>query len=210
MLYFLAIGVAGYAVVSYGFSPLGSWVHPDMKAVFKSHPIGIYTHIFASIVALLLGPLQFARSLRQKYSALHRWSGRIYLLLGVLVGGAAGLYMAQFAYGGLVSRAGFALLALAWLTTGLMAYLTIRRRDILGHRRWMIRNYALTFAAVTLRIYLGLFFAAGVKFEDFYPLVAWLCWAPNLLLAEWLLIPSARRLTDDDEHHGVMQIGRLG
>lgn len=201
MLYFLALGVAGYAVVSYGFFPLGSRVHPDMKAVFEAHSIGIYTHIFASIVALVLGPFQFSRALRQKYTVVHRWSGRIYLLAGVLVGGAAGLYMAQFAYGGVVSRAGFTLLALGWLATGVMAYLAIRRRDVLNHRRWMIRNYALTFAAVTLRIYLGLFFAAGVKFEDFYPLVAWLCWVPNLLLAEWLLKPARQSGFNPDAPH---------
>ena len=103
------------------------------------------------------------------------------------------MYMAQFAFGGIVSQAGFSLLALGWLFTGLMAYLAIRRRDIHGHRRWMIRNYALTFAAVTLRTYLGLFFAAGVKFEDFYPAVSWLCWVPNLVLAEWLIHTSRRR-----------------
>ena len=192
LLYFLAIGVAGYAAVSYGLFPLGSLVHPEMKAVFEAHPIGIYTHIFASIVALVLGPFQFSGALRQRYTVVHRWSGRVYLLVGVLIGGVSGLYMAQFAYGGLVARTGFTLLALGWLATGLMAYLAIRRRDVTNHRRWMIRNYALTFAAVTLRIYLGLFFAAGVRFEDFYPLVAWLCWVPNLLVAEWLLKSSQR------------------
>lgn len=191
LLYFLAIGVAGYAAVSYGLFPLGSLVHPEMKAVFEAHQIGIYTHIFASIVALALGPFQFSGALRQKYTAAHRVSGRVYLV-GVLIGGVSGLYMAQFAYGGLLARTGFTLLALGWLATGLMAYLAIRRRDATNHRRWMIRNYALTFAAVTLRIYLGLFFAAGVRFEDFYPLVAWLCWVPNLLVAEWLLKPSSR------------------
>jgi hypothetical protein len=52
----------------------------------------------------------------------------------------------------------------------------------------MIRNYALTFAAVTLRIYLGLFFAARMEFSDFYPSLAWLCWVPNLILTEWWLL----------------------
>ena len=50
----------------------------------------------------------------------------------------------------------------------------------------MVRNFSLTFAAVTLRVYLGLFFVAGVPFELFYPFVAWLAWVPNLLIAEWL------------------------
>jgi hypothetical protein len=58
----------------------------------------------------------------------------------------------------------------------------------------MVRNFALTFAAVTLRLYLGVFMAAGARFEDVYPLLAWLCWVPNLLLAEWLFNSRRRGL----------------
>ena len=195
ILYFLAIGVAGYAVVVYGLFPLGSLVHPDMKAVFQAHAVGIYTHVFASFVALALGPFQFSSRLREQYPALHRWSGRLYLSVGVLVGGASGLYMAQFAFGGNVARIGFSLLAISWLFTGLMAYLAIRRRDITNHRRWMVRNFALAFAAVMLRIYVGLSVAAGLTFEGSYPVIAWLCWVPNLILAEWFFNTSRDRAT---------------
>jgi hypothetical protein len=187
LLYFLAIGVALYAAVAYGLFPLGSLVHPAMRAAFQAHSVGIYTHIFASMLALALGPFQFSSNLRQKNISLHRWSGRAYLSIGVFIGGISGLYVAQFAFGGFVSRAGFTLLALGWLFTGLMAYLAIRRRDIQSHRNWMVRSFSLTFAAVTLRIYLGIFSAVGMTFENFYPWLSWLCWVPNLLLAEWLI-----------------------
>lgn len=195
ILYFLTIGVAGYAVVAYGLFPLGSLVHPDMQVVFQAHAVGIYTHVSASLVALALGPFQFSSRLRQQNTALHRWSGRLYISIGVLVGGASGLYMAQFAFGGNVARIGFSLLALSWLFTGLMAYLAIRRRDIANHRRWMVRNFALTFAAVTLRIYLGLSAAAGFTFESSYPVIAWLCWVPNLIVAEWFFNTPRDRVT---------------
>ncbi len=194
----LAVGVAAYAAVAYGFFPLGSLVHPDMQGNFQAHAIGIYTHVFAAIAALALGPVQFSARVRQNYASLHRWSGRAYLLIGVLVGGSAGLYMAQFAFGGLAARAGFTLLALSWLVSGGMAYAAIRRRDIRGHRRWMMRNFSLAFAAVTLRIYLGLFLAGGMAFADFYPLLAWLCWVPNLLVAEWLIDSRHRSAFDAD------------
>ncbi len=51
----------------------------------------------------------------------------------------------------------------------------------------MLRNFALTFAAVTLRIYLNVFAAIGVDFSESYPVVAWLAWVPNLILIEWYL-----------------------
>lgn len=187
LLYFLSIGVAVYTLVAYVVVPLGDLVHPEMKAVFQAHPIGIYAHIFCSLIALALGPFQFAGGIRDKYRAFHRWSGRIYLSIGVLVGGLSGLYMAQYAFGGIVSRLGFSILAIAWLTTGLFAYLAIRKGDVDTHRRWMIVNFSLTFAAVTLRIYLGIFIALGMKFEEFYPVVSWLCWVPNVLLVAWAL-----------------------
>lgn len=50
----------------------------------------------------------------------------------------------------------------------------------------MVRNFALAFAAVILRLWLPAAVAAGVPFELAYPAVAWLCWVPNLLLAERL------------------------
>jgi uncharacterized membrane protein len=185
LLYVLSFGVAAYALVTYGFAPLGTAVHPDMQASFVAHPLGIYLHAFAAIAALALGPLQFSVRLRQQRKNLHRWLGRIYLGVGVLVGGVAGLYIAQFAFGGIVARLGFASLALLWLFTGLRAFLAIRRGAVAEHRRWMVRNFALTFAAVMLRLYLPLALAVGFDFAAAYAVIAWLCWVPNLLVAEW-------------------------
>ncbi len=184
LFYFLTFGVAGYAVFAYGVLPLGALVHPDMKANFLAHPVGIYTHVFAASVALVLGPFQFSARLREHRPNLHRWLGRTYLTVGVLAGGLAGLYMARYAFGGLAARLGFGMLALGWLYTGLRAYLAIRRGAIYAHRQWMVRNFSLTFAAVTLRLYLPLAFAAGFEFTVAYPIIAWLCWVPNLLVAE--------------------------
>jgi len=185
LLYFLTFGVAGYAAFVYGVLPLGSLVHPDMKANFLAHSGGIYTHAFASILALVIGPFQFTERLRNKHKNLHRWMGRIYLAVGVLVGGLAGLYMAQYAYGGPLARLGFAALALTWLYTGVRAYFAIRLGAIDEHRKWMVRNFSLTLAAVTLRIYLPLSMAAGIDFSTAYAVIAWLCWLPNLAFAEW-------------------------
>ncbi len=185
LLFFLVFGIAGYAAFAYGFLPLGALVHPNMKANFLAHSSGIYTHVFASIVALLLGPFQFSARLRQQLKNLHRWLGRAYLGIGVLMGGLSGLYISQYAFGGSVARFGFAALAVFWLYTGLRAYLAIRRGAIDEHRKWMVRNFSLTFAAVTLRLYLPAAMVAGIEFTLAYPIIAWLCWVPNVLFAEW-------------------------
>jgi hypothetical protein len=118
--------------------------------------------------------------------------GRIYLL-AVLVGSIAGLYMAATAFGGLPTRIGFGMLGTLWLTSAAMAYLRIRQGNVRVHRQWMIRNYALTFAAVMLRVWLPLLVALGYKFPQAYATVAWLCWIPNLLVAE-LIIRNGKAL----------------
>jgi hypothetical protein len=117
--------------------------------------------------------------------------GRFYLL-GILLGGGCGLYMATYAYAGIITSLGFASLAILWLTTGFLAYRTIRAGDVDAHRRWMIRNFALTFAAVTLRLELG-FLAMLFGFEMGYQMIAWLCWIPNLLVAEAIIRRSFSR-----------------
>lgn len=182
----LSLGVAAYAALVYGFLPLGRTVHPDMRTAFETHRLGIYTHIFASAIALVLGPFQFSVWLRSNRPAMHRWMGRLYLGIGVAVGGLAGLFMAFHAFGGLFSGLGFGSLAVAWLYTGLQAYVAIRAKDVAAHRRWMVRNFSLTFAAVTLRLLLPASFVLGIPFELAYPAIAWLCWVPNLVLAERL------------------------
>lgn len=184
LMTFLSIGIVIYSLLIY------LQFNPELFAFesFELHPIGLYSHVIASSVALLIGPFQFLPRLRQnKYLKLHRWMGRVYLGVGIVIGGLSGLYLSLFAHGGLVNMIGFGLLAILWLYTGGMAYVAIRRGDVNIHRHWMIRNFALTFAAVTLRIWLPLLAIAFQDFDAGYQAVSWLAWVPNLLVAEWLI-----------------------
>ena len=169
---------------------------PEQKEVYISHTAFLLMHISGSMLAILIGPFQFLQKIRTgRLLNLHRWLGRIYLL-SVLVGGFGGLYMAQFAYGGLVTQLGFGGLGLLWLFTGWMAYILIRNKDIERHREWMTRNYALTFAGVMLRLWMPTFVMLGIDFTDGYIVTAWLCWVPNLFVAQWLI--NRRRVGERD------------
>lgn len=182
----LSVGVAGYGLYAYFALPPGSTVAPEMRAAYAENPARILIHVGGSALALLLGPLQFFPAVRAQRH-LHRVIGYTYVG-AVAIGGTAGLATAFIAYGGLVARAGFALLALVWLLATFLAVRAARAGDYARHEVWALRSFALTFAAVTLRIYLGAFMAAGVPFASFYPLLAWLCWVPNLLLIEWRVL----------------------
>lgn len=66
----------------------------------------------------------------------------------------------------------------------------------------MVRNFALTLAAVTLRIYLPASMIAGIEFEVAYPYIAWLCWVPNLVAAELLFNKAHSPLYADFPQQG--------
>lgn len=185
----LVLTILSIAAVSSRYLTLDPDVYFDkQRDVYIAHTLGITVHVAGAVLALLLGPWQFIRRLRVgRYRRLHRWSGRLYVL-AVMIGGAGGLYMASLAYGGWISAIGFTCLAVAWLVTGSFAFVRIRQRAIAAHRRWMLRNYALTMAAVTLRLYIPILVGVGgLDFIDAYRTVAWLSWIPNLLLIEWIV-----------------------
>lgn len=147
-------------------------------------PMGVLTvHAGFALVALTIGPFQFFRGLRARWPRLHRWIGRTYVL-ACLVAGVAGLLLAFGATTGPVSTTGFGLLAVAWLFTTGKAWRLARARRFDEHRRWMIRSFALTFAAVTLRLYLPFAFFSPFGYDDTYRAISFLAWVPNLLFAE--------------------------
>jgi hypothetical protein len=92
----------------------------------------------------------------------------------------------------MTAHLGFASLAILWLFSGFMAYQHIRNKQIERHREWMTRNYALTFAGVMLRLWMPTFGMAGVDFTAGYIVTAWLCWVPNLIVAEWIITRKRR------------------
>jgi uncharacterized membrane protein len=147
-----------------------------------------YQHIFLGAIALLIGWSQFSKRFRNKNSSAHRTLGKVYLI-AVALSGTAGLFIALYATGGFISILGFSGLAIAWLFTSLQAYVAIRKKEIDQHQYWMIRSYALCWAAVTLRIWLPLFqFGFGMDFFIAYKIIAWLCWVPNLIVAELIIM----------------------
>ncbi len=75
-----------------------------------------------------------------------------------------------------------------------MGYSTARTKRFRLHREWMVRSFALALAAVTLRIELPVLLSVvHASFHPAYITVSWLCWIPNLVVAEWWLRRKVRR-----------------
>ena len=180
----ITIGVAGYGVLG-GFHLIP--LTPPALGQAEIKPLAMALHMLAGGVALAVAVIQLLLIKVQRAVRHHRVLGWIYGL-SVLTSGVAAFALFGSSIGGLNADLGFSLLSAVWLFATVQAIFLARNQDWAAHQRWMIRSFSLCFAAVTLRIYLGAFFALGVPFEQFYTALAWICWVPNLLVVEWFLL----------------------
>lgn len=173
------------AIVSFRYLPRVGPMPPQILGNGFANPF-LNLHVAGAATALIVSPFQFIPGLRSRRLGVHRWLGRLYVLACVF-GGACGLVLSFASTAGPIAGLGFGSLAVIWLFVTVRAWLLARAGRYDEHRRWMIRSFALTFAAVTLRIYLPLSQVAGLPFMESYRVIAWLAWVPNLLVAEFYL-----------------------
>lgn len=147
-----------------------------------------YVHVFTSILALMAGFTQFSAGFLRDHRSLHRVIGRFYAVIILLINFPAGMILAVNANGLLPSRIAFALLDCLWFLFTAKAVLAARQGRIKEHKQYMIRSYALTFSAITLRSW-KMVLAATVHPDplSLYMIDAWMGFVPNLLVAEWLI-----------------------
>jgi len=148
--------------------------------------ISFYIHVFSSPIVILSGLFQFNRSILRSYKSIHRSLGFTYILFVILVSGPSGILLGLYANGGYIAQISFVVLSSSWILFTLIAYLKVRKHEYQSHSKWMMRSYALTLSAVTLRLYAYLFDLFNVPLgpTETYILIAYLSWIPNLIFAE--------------------------
>lgn len=148
-----------------------------------------YIHVFSSILIIISGLFQFSKTILNKYTRIHRISGFVYLVTTLLISGPAALVMSFYANGGYPAQTSFVLLSILWLGSTFLGYYYLRKKEYEKHGKWMVRSYALTLSAVSLRLYSYLFnvFQLTLNPVDLYILLSWASWIPNLLVAEILI-----------------------
>jgi uncharacterized membrane protein len=187
--WFAVVFVLAISAYSLRYAFLGDRAYdPNLAPSFRARPLTVMAHTLFGPIALTLGLVNLLPAMRQgRRWPVHRWLGRIYLVSSIVLG-VAGLSLSFHATGGLGPRIAFGLLALAVLGASLMGYRSIRISDVKHHREWMLRSYALIFAAVTLRIWMPILVTVYQgQFVPAYRWAAWLCWVPNVLVVEWII-----------------------
>jgi len=154
----------------------------------QHYKYAFFIHAYTAILALPAGFTQFFLFIRNKFPWIHAVTGYIYVSTILLFAAPSGFIIGIYANGGLYAQIAFLLLAILWFWFTLRAVLSIRKRNIVAHKQWMIRSFALTLSAITLRawkyIIVALFHPRPM---DVYQIVAWLGWVLNLILAEILI-----------------------
>ena len=151
-----------------------------------------YIHIFAGSLCILMALIQFSRYILKKSKAIHRISGKIYVSVVLFLGAPTGLYMSFFAKGSFWERALFLFMACFWFITTLYGLTTIHKRNIIAHKVWMMRSYAMAMTAVTFRLYHIIFYLFDWGHLENYELSLWLSVIGNMLFAEWIIYRQSK------------------
>lgn len=146
-------------------------------------------HVFTSFVLLFTGLFQLIPQWHQRFPKGHRMAGVVYLITLLVFSAPSGLILGWYANGGLAAKASFLLMGTLWWWYTAKAYLAIRKLEFAAHGEYLLRSFALSASAITLRLYaliLGYFHTNSTPL-DLYTLIAWMSWVPNLLVAESLI-----------------------
>lgn len=147
-----------------------------------------YTHVLSAIFVLLAGFTQFNTTVLNKYPKIHRNIGKLYVFVILLLASPSGFFIGLHANGGLYSKISFVTLAILWFYFTLKGFISIKNKQILQHKSYMLRSFALTFSAITLRFWkVILVYLFHPSPMDVYQIIAWLGWIPNILIVEYYI-----------------------
>lgn len=131
---------------------------------FARHLALTLIHILPGGLFLVLAPFQFMPGMRQKHLQLHRWTGRVLVACGLIIGTSALVMSYTMNIGGPNETAATTLFAIVFLICLIKAFVHIRRKQVARHREWMIRAYGVGLGVATTRPIVGDFFRGEAAF----------------------------------------------
>lgn len=157
------------------------------------YKLAFFIHVYTAVFVIPAGFTQFSRYIRGSFPLIHKYVGRVYAFVVIFLAGPSGFYMGVFANGGIAAQISFCLLSILWIYFTVLAVIRVKQGNIKSHREFLIRSFALTLSALTLRAWKYLLvFAFQPRPMDVYQIVAWLGWIPNLIIAEIIIRKFAK------------------
>ena len=155
---------------------------------YALHPALAYAHILPGVIYVLLAPFQVSRRFRNRHLDLHRRLGRFLVPIGIVTGVFAIAFGIFFSYGGFAEASATVVFGVYFITALSIAFRSIKDGDIVRHRQWMLRAFAVALGVATIRLWVLLFEATGLlTFEEAFGIAFWIAFAMHALAAEvWL------------------------
>lgn len=187
--FILALLLAGNALTYLNFDPDYSFLKIKQQAVATGWYLpAYYAHVIIGGIILVIGFFQLHPKSHLRFPRLHRWVGYFYVMGILFFAAPGGLVMSFFINRGPWVLSSFVVQASLWFLFTACAFKSIRKGNIIAHKQWMWRSYALTFAAITLRIYILITsYSIDLSQPHAYATLAWLSWVPNLIVAEYFI-----------------------
>ena len=194
------VPVAGFSLLLvyntlpyFSFSKDFSFIQ-ERSFLFQSniYNASFYIHIFAGMLCITTALIQFSRYILKKTKAVHRWSGKVYVFVVLFLAAPTGLYMSFFAKGSFWERALFMFMAVFWFISTFYGLTSIHKKNVLAHKIWMMRSYAMAMTAVTFRVYHIVFYLVGWGHLENYEISLWISVIGNMLFAEYFIYRKSR------------------
>jgi uncharacterized membrane protein len=169
--------------------PDGGGQGPDFDSGFRVPPVLTLLHIIPGLIFMILGPIQFIKSIRDRYRSFHRYSGWIFIIATYIIGLSAVLMpLISMPLGGISEATGSLFFAVFFLFAVTQALRYILIKQIALHREWMLRTFAIGVAIATVRPTMALAFVIfGLTPQEFLGTAFWIGFTVHLIAAEaWI------------------------
>lgn len=132
------------------------WNDHLFTGIIRGDPLGnalLVLHLTLAFVITVSGPLQLIPSLRSSLPAFHRWNGRIYMIVAIIISAGAILFLTfRPAFGGPVNAVLQSVNGAVIIACAALAWRAARRRDFAIHRRWATRLFLAVSGVWFLRV----------------------------------------------------------
>jgi uncharacterized membrane protein len=166
-----------------------------LDALFETKADLTRAHLIVGLAVALIIPLQLATRIRARFPWLHRWLGRVFVIAGVVTA-VSGYAMVAIPVGGPLEVSAIIFYASAFLVTLLIAWMHIRRGDVVRHREWMLRAVAIVLGIAATRPVVAVFFATSrltaLSPSQFFGVAFWIGFTSTALAGEWYVRRTRR------------------
>ena len=83
-------------------------------------------------------------------------------------------------------------MAIFWFISTFYGLKLIHKKNVLAHKIWMMRSYAMAMTAVTFRVYHIVFYLVGWGHLENYEVSLWISVIGNMLFAEYIIYRKSR------------------